>query len=520
MSRFTRYPALTLVSTAGSIVVVLLVLTFLPGGVINDTQGTARIFFNASQRFVTTPDQCVTVRWEVQGIDSVFLNGEGVVGTGEREMCGLRDAPPTLRVVFQDGSTHSYALSVGILALNLGCWLLVGLALALSAAYLVVKGWGLIGWVRQIGTTHAIKLLARGLLLAGISVVAGALVVEGGLRLYLTHFGTEQERILYLYSAEEVRASADATQNGVFIGLPYLNFGLQPGGDTNQLGYRGPEISLPKPPGVFRIVALGNSTTWGSGLEAAETYPMQLQTILREQYGYTQVEVVNAGIPGGTTWYSLVDLAFRVLEIQPNLVIVYQANLDLGAALVDPECYQGNNPHRGLSANSGIWQKRPEALSPSALYRFIAYNAGWVANPQINALPLETVIECATQRTLSDEAAIKANPPVYFERNLRSLVGVAKLHGVQIMFSSWAYSPTANSEITPGWWRTAIDAHNQVTRKVADETDNPFYDLMGHFPHEGDLWQGDGFHMSKLGAREQAELYAVFLDNQGMIPKP
>jgi lysophospholipase L1-like esterase len=98
---------------------------------------------------------------------------------------------------------------------------------------------------------------------------------------------------------------------------------------------------------VFRIVTVGASTTYGFFLDDEETYPAQLQQVLREEYGYENVEVINAGVPYYTSWDALVNIAFRIPELEPDLVILYEAINDIYARNVLPDCYQGNNPMRG-----------------------------------------------------------------------------------------------------------------------------------------------------------------------------
>ncbi len=63
---------------------------------------------------------------------------------------------------------------------------------------------------------------------------------------------------------------------------------------TNSQGLRAPEIE-PKPVDTLRIIALGDSVTHGWGVEREESYPAQLERILRER-GH-RVEVINAGVP-------------------------------------------------------------------------------------------------------------------------------------------------------------------------------------------------------------------------------
>ncbi|HET6266593.1 MAG TPA: arylesterase [Acidobacteriota bacterium] len=78
-----------------------------------------------------------------------------------------------------------------------------------------------------------------------------------------------------------------------------------------------PEPALPS------IVAFGDSLTAGLGLATQETYPAQLQEILKSQ-GY-QYEVINAGVSGDTSSGGLRRLEWS-LQDNPKVLI-----LELGA---------------------------------------------------------------------------------------------------------------------------------------------------------------------------------------------
>ena len=89
---------------------------------------------------------------------------------------------------------------------------------------------------------------------------------------------------------------------------------------TNSLGLRGPELA-PKPPGVRRVLALGDSFTFGHAVEAAEAWPAVLEQLLNARGG-ARWEVVNAGVGGYGTGQEL--LLYDELEsrLQPDLVVV------------------------------------------------------------------------------------------------------------------------------------------------------------------------------------------------------
>ena len=68
-----------------------------------------------------------------------------------------------------------------------------------------------------------------------------------------------------------------------------------------------------------------------------------LEKILVEKYKYENIEVINAGVPGYTSWETLINFQFRVLDIEPDLIIIYHGTNDTHARLVLPKFYQSDN---------------------------------------------------------------------------------------------------------------------------------------------------------------------------------
>jgi hypothetical protein len=65
----------------------------------------------------------------------------------------------------------------------------------------------------------------------------------------------------------------------------------------NSLGLRDVEHPLAKPEGVFRILGLGDSFTYGIGVPVQQTYLSQLEQLLNQRGGqHPKVEIINAGI--------------------------------------------------------------------------------------------------------------------------------------------------------------------------------------------------------------------------------
>jgi hypothetical protein len=93
---------------------------------------------------------------------------------------------------------------------------------------------------------------------------------------------------------------------------------------TNAFGLRDRERAREKPPGVFRILSLGESTTFGDKLEQTENYSYRLEDRLNADPGLgRRVEVWNCGIPSYSSYQSLRWLELDGLGFQPDLVLFY-----------------------------------------------------------------------------------------------------------------------------------------------------------------------------------------------------
>jgi hypothetical protein len=64
---------------------------------------------------------------------------------------------------------------------------------------------------------------------------------------------------------------------------------------TSSQGIRNAEVKIPKPKGIYRILAIGDSFTYGFGVNDGKAWPALLEKKLQSDF---KIEVVNAGAPG------------------------------------------------------------------------------------------------------------------------------------------------------------------------------------------------------------------------------
>jgi hypothetical protein len=150
-------------------------------------------------------------------------------------------------------------------------------------------------------------------LTGGIPHRSGGILVKTDSR--LQHLGVQMGE--YVPGAEyktifdsNERGYFDRTDNGV------LN-------KINSLGMRGPEIEETKTSGTFRVLAIGDSFTFGIGVRDEDTFVRRLEKQLNAQNTPgVKYEVLNTGIEGYNTRDEIITLEHRWLKLQPDLVLI------------------------------------------------------------------------------------------------------------------------------------------------------------------------------------------------------
>lgn len=164
---------------------------------------------------------------------------------------------------------------------------------------------------------------------------------------------------------------------------------------TNGLGMRDVESNRPQS-GRTRILVMGDSYTFGHGVEGKESFPKRLESLLNEGNPGRVVEVLNGGVPGYSTVQEVRLLRRLLPKIQPDIVIIafYSGN-DLefndlsitfdqsGLGLVDGEIVE-----RESEPDSHFHRVKMVLARYSSLYRFITRRIH--ASPTLGRLAYRT----------------------------------------------------------------------------------------------------------------------------------
>jgi lysophospholipase L1-like esterase len=100
------------------------------------------------------------------------------------------------------------------------------------------------------------------------------------------------------------------------------------GWSINAKGYRGDGFPQKKDDETIRIIVYGGSAVFDIKVPDGQDWPSRLERLLKED-GITNVEVINAGIPGHATFDSFGRLFSEGHVFEPDYVILYNAWNDI-----------------------------------------------------------------------------------------------------------------------------------------------------------------------------------------------
>jgi lysophospholipase L1-like esterase len=106
----------------------------------------------------------------------------------------------------------------------------------------------------------------------------------------------------------------------------------------NSLGMRGEDEPVPKQPGEFRILVLGDSQTEGNQVADSETYCSQLQRLLQSRTNRT-IHVINAGRSNASPAYYIHLAKYYNTLLSPDIVVIQLDESDYTKDIFNPENY-------------------------------------------------------------------------------------------------------------------------------------------------------------------------------------
>ena len=267
---------------------------------------------------------------------------------------------------------------------------------------------------------------------------------------------------------------------------------------TNAFGFRGKDITMEKPENCLRVICLGGSTTF-STTNDDDTWPVQLERMLREHFPDKRVEVLNLGMNSASSPFSFILLALKGVHFKPDLVIDYEGFNDIwqgmgfkGGINTDYTTYLKDMSFPNKLQNAAGYYKKK--LTPKFLYtsyffsisdylfdRFILNRSEDMSAHYIN------MMDKAPERPLKDMEI--------FISNLRSIAGVARSHNAKVLFST--IHTFDDDKIVAQVNTGIINLAGEINVEVVDQN--------ALIPHNDKSIHSDNIHFTPYGNKIVAE---------------
>ena len=162
--------------------------------------------------------------------------------------------------------------------------------------------------------SQRIRLWGKRAGLVCVSLLFTLILLEVGFRLFYPQFGGCE----FGMKDEELGWKLIPNHSGICHG-----YGVVAVVQISAQGFRNPQFQIPKPPNLYRILVLGDSTTFGIGVDASETVPALLESELTQNSSLSRrYEVVNAGVPGYGTAQEWLLYRRWGHDLDPDLVVL------------------------------------------------------------------------------------------------------------------------------------------------------------------------------------------------------
>ena len=265
---------------------------------------------------------------------------------------------------------------------------------------------------------------------------------------------------------------------------------------VNSKGFLGKEFMIPKPSGFFRILFLGDSTTY-------QGYPEDVERLLNSKPStkFTKFEQVSLAVPGYTSHQGKIMANMYGDLLQPDLVIVLFGWNDHWLA------YGAKDSEKIV--NEATLTKFMVTLHRSKLVQWIFWMRDTIKG--VHQIP-------------SDEVRVPLNE---YKNNLNEMRDIFAKNDVPVIFIT---SPTSHYRIgVPDYIldmkfihnrEDSLQSHrlyNQTVREVAQEGNQYLLDLETEFSRlSGEkleqMFQEDGIHFRDEGSADVAKRVASFIE--------
>jgi lysophospholipase L1-like esterase len=211
----------------------------------------------------------------------------------------------------------------------------------------------------------------------------------------------------------------------------------------NDQGFRTAPIVEAKRAGVVRIACIGDSWTFGMNVDQDRTYPSRLEMLLKQRGPDSDVEVMNFGVLGYSSFQGLELLRRRVLDLHPDILVI-------GFGMNDSDV-GGYRDKDVVKPGVVRWRDRVKSITSQseslALLKYFAQRMRFQPRPIGDFLKAGAKADAGRDNDTVNydemEPWTRVSPRDY-DRNIREMVKLARGHGARSILLDnelWPESP-------------------------------------------------------------------------------
>ncbi|MBN1899974.1 SGNH/GDSL hydrolase family protein [Candidatus Sumerlaeota bacterium] len=280
---------------------------------------------------------------------------------------------------------------------------------------------------------------------------------------------------------------------------------------VNKWGYRGRDWEEKKKPGVFRILVIGDSSTFGYGSLDSETYPRVLADILNASG--KSVEALNFGMIAYSSWGSVLDYKLRGSKFDPDMLIIFLGNWnDFHPAYRYPDITEKVYFRDYVARGVGVGD----------------YSKPWYTLFKMGQIFLKIKDESIRKAEFKKDQARFANgyyvedkaefvrrvPVSEFEENLKFFTDVAKRRDIPAIFIVPKLKPQRARE------KPICELYRNKVKNIEQDDKIKLLNLDDIMQNQDadEIWQDDGFHFKPKGNWLIAKGLASIIETSNLIP--
>lgn len=281
----------------------------------------------------------------------------------------------------------------------------------------------------------------------------------------------------------------------------------------NEHGYRGEKVPLRRKPNTTRILFMGGSTTYGQKVKRPEdSFPAQVGKILSQKHKdrLGEVEVINAGIPFGTSAEILTHYHFKYRYYKPDLVVINTGGNDANAIVrgnyqPDYSNWRKNMIRFRPLRKHSRWLMYSRFASVVIINLFFSdlFSENWFVEDRYPVAPwYETKQEGRIEKfpEISDEE-------LAFYVNLNAVIRGIKADGAKILLVPFrAANPSEYTES----FRKEFLRNEDILKRLSKEHAVPFIPFPANIISKEESWV-DFCHLNEEGTREKAQYIAAYV---------